>query len=96
MSEILWCDPGNHQFNANDPDRKTWNEQQSYADANAGKKPLRFDACGEHRGYDGMGTDKVKEQFQAMQDALKPKPRSITAQAKRIAELEKELGINQD
>lgn len=71
MSEILWCDPGGHQFSANDPQHKTWTEQQTYEDASRGKRPLRFDACGEHKGYDGMGTDAVKASAIAIQEAVK-------------------------
>lgn len=78
MSEILFCDPGKHQFSANDPDRKTWTEQQSYNDANSGKKPMRFDACSEHRGYDGMGTDIVAEQAAALRK-LMDAPKAVSA-----------------
>jgi len=72
VSEILWCDPGNHQFNANDQDRKTWTEQQTYKAANEGQRPMRFDACSQHRGYDGMGNDAVAKAFNDMQKAAQP------------------------
>jgi hypothetical protein len=46
MSEVLWCDRGNHLFSANDPELKTWTERQSYLEQQAGAKPARNDICG--------------------------------------------------
>jgi hypothetical protein len=46
MSEMLWCDRGNHPFSANDPKRTAFTETQTYVDAQSGKRPVRVDTCG--------------------------------------------------
>lgn len=46
VSEILWCDQGDHAFSANDPDRTTWTEGVSQRDMQAGIRGRRMDTCG--------------------------------------------------
>jgi hypothetical protein len=46
VSEILWCDRGNHPFSANDPARTVFTQQLNYLDAQSGKHGTRVDTCG--------------------------------------------------
>src|SRR5215469_10549672 len=46
MSEILWCDLGDHQFSANDPKRSVQVEDITYEAKQNGERPKRYDMCG--------------------------------------------------
>jgi hypothetical protein len=60
VSEMLWCDRGNHPFNANDPEATCWTEKQSFKDQQDGRKPQRTDICGPCQ-VKSSGVDVVKE-----------------------------------
>lgn len=67
VSEVLWCDRGNHLFSAN-TEHKTWTEKQSYQEVQDGKTPQRTDVCKDCMAG-GTGTDVVKE-------LMAPRPRT--------------------
>jgi hypothetical protein len=60
VSEMLWCDRGNHPFSANDPGRTVFTEQVNFVDAQAGKHATRVDTCGPCNKGQGL-TDIVRE-----------------------------------
>lgn len=94
MSEVLWCDRGNHLFNAN-TEHKTWTEKQSYQDVQEGKAAERTDVCKQHLNG-GNGVD-------AVQELMAPRPRTaaMVAAAKGydpeyVKWLEKQTGVAQE
>jgi hypothetical protein len=46
MSPVLWCDAGGHAFPANDPNKRKYTEELTYAAG--GPQTLVVDVCGEH------------------------------------------------
>lgn len=100
MSEILWCDLGNHQFSANDPDRTVQVEDLSYVQKQEGARAKRYDMCGPCKAGINVQGDPVKNFFDNMINPRKAiptskRPRTPAERDARIAELEKELGVNQ-
>lgn len=70
MSEVLWCDPGDHLFSANDTERKVMTEPLSYDDQQKGMKATRLDVCGDHKAK-GFAEDRVRK-------LMKPRPAELT------------------
>jgi len=96
VSEILWCDKGNHPFSANDSDRTVWTESISQRDMQAGKRPERVDTCGP------CNSSQAPDVVRVLMAPKNPSPTNAEiARAKGMDEdyvkwLEKQNGIGQE